>query len=104
MCPEWDFSFEKFYEAMGPRPPGTTLERADNSKGYVPGNCVWATKTQQARNRRGNKLLTFKEETLPAAALAEKYGVSLGALYARLAHGWSTVRALTTPVRKYRIK
>jgi hypothetical protein len=35
---------------MGECPPGLTLDREDNSKGYELGNCRWATSRQQARN------------------------------------------------------
>ena len=33
-------------------PHSLTLERKDNSKGYFPDNCKWATKSEQAFNRR----------------------------------------------------
>lgn len=51
MCERWKV-FENFLADMGERPPGTTLERVDNNKGYEPGNCVWATPKAQAANRR----------------------------------------------------
>ncbi len=51
--PRWD-QFENFFEDMGVKPPGLTLERKDNDKGYSKDNCEWATPTQQAHNKRNN--------------------------------------------------
>ena len=53
VCAEWRNSFEAFYRDMGPRPaPHRTIERKNNDLGYFKGNCIWATKTDQSRNRR----------------------------------------------------
>lgn len=49
--PEW-MDFKNFFSAMGARPEGRTLDRIDNDKGYGTGNCRWATRAEQARNKR----------------------------------------------------
>lgn len=56
ICEEWIESYESFLLAMGRKPTAShSLDRVDNSKGYEPSNCRWATKKEQANNRRARR-------------------------------------------------
>lgn len=51
VCSRWR-NFAKFVADMGERPPGLEIDRRNNDGHYTPGNCRWATRTEQNRNRR----------------------------------------------------
>lgn len=54
VCEKW-LKFEGFYEDMGDRPEGMTLDRIDNNLGYSKDNCKWSTLSEQQSNRRPTK-------------------------------------------------
>lgn len=57
VCNRWR-DFEMFLEdidAIGACPPGHSLDRVDNNKGYEPGNVQWASSSDQIKNRRPYK-------------------------------------------------
>lgn len=51
ICERW-LTFANFLADMGERPEGRTLDRINNSGNYEPGNCRWATASEQQLNKR----------------------------------------------------
>lgn len=97
VCDRWA-KFSAFYADMGEPPRAATLERSDNDAGYAPGNCRWATRTEQNRNRRNNVLITIGAETLPLSAWADRCGLRYATVHQRILKGWPPELAVTTPL------
>ncbi len=105
ICARWD-SFELFAADMvklGPKPsPHHSLDRKNNNGHYEPSNVRWATPSEQHRNKRNNRLLTFHDQTMCLAAWAERTKIPYSTLQMRLNVGWSIAKALSQPLKPQR--
>lgn len=97
ICERWD-SFANFIADMGPRPPETELERKNNSGGYSPENCCWATRTEQVSNTRRTIRVSLIGETKCLKSWCYELGQDYGLARNRIVKlGWSAIRALMEP-------
>lgn len=95
VCERWRESFEVFFADMGPRPSSEhSIDRIDNDGDYEPGNCQWATRKEQNRNSRHNRLVAVGSETIPLSVACELAGMEYHKVKKRLRRGWSIERAL----------
>lgn len=95
--------FERFVAHIGERPSRDfSVDRIDNSRGYEPGNVRWATRGEQARNRKSTILITIGGVTKCAGDWAREHGLDPETVYARIKYGWSPVDAATKPLVRYR--
>lgn len=97
VCNRWLSSVERFLEDMGHPPDGLSIDRIDNDGNYEPGNCRWASRKEQSRNRRTNRIIEFRGERLCLMEWAERLGISFQTLRHRFLRGWSVEDALTMP-------
>lgn len=98
VCERW-FSFELFLADMGERPSKKhSIDRFPNKNGnYEPGNCRWATQTEQMRNTRRNNLVEIHGETKTIAEWSLISGVSQALIGMRLKWKWLPKTAVFSP-------
>lgn len=103
VCSRWLESFENFFEDMGERPAGKTLDRIDGDGDYAPANCRWATKEEQANNKSNTRWLEYEGIRLPVQLWAAQLGIRARTLLQRIDRDGRTVHdALTLPVSQSR--
>lgn len=95
VCDAWS-DFEVFFSDMGEAPEGLSIDRIDNSKGYEPGNCRWATSREQQNNMRSNVRVSHGGRTMTIAEWGRETGLGKQIIRNRLAAGWSVADALST--------
>lgn len=101
VCDRW-LVFDNFLADMGVPDIGMTLERLDNNRGYGPDNCVWATRTDQARNHRRNRTITVGDRSHSMTEWAEITGIKAATIWQRLKKGWPEQDAVGVPIVRTR--
>lgn len=94
VCKRWR-RFEGFFEDMGERGVGLTIERLDINGNYEPVNCVWATDAIQRRNRRDTIYVDYGGLRRKLRDLIDELGADYSVVRGRLLIGWSLDRALS---------
>ena len=97
VCEEWkDFTSFYGWAIANGYCDSLSIDRIENSKGYCPENCRWATPQQQTDNRGCTRYVTFNGKTQTLKRWAEETGIPYKNLLWRIQKGWSAERALTT--------
>ncbi len=96
ICERWR-SFPNFLADMGPRPSRDyCIERVNNSDGYHPANCEWATMKDQSNNRRTNRLIEHDGLILTLAQWGARLGMQGQTIAKRIdIWNWPVSRALS---------
>lgn len=97
VCDRWR-DFRNFYADMSDSyAPGLQIERIDNSGNYEPSNCRWATRIEQANNKRNNVSITVDGVTKTVANWAREIGITPQAIHQRIKlFKWTPEKAVTT--------
>ena len=116
ICDRWlgEDGVKHFIEDMGPTyQPHLTLDRVDNSKGYSPDNCRWATHKEQQNNRDNNRAIIFRGKEYASVQLLLDEFINAGYISlsdersksayicSRLNNGWTIEEAITIPPESY---
>lgn len=95
VCKRWAESFGAFLEDMGERPSeGHSIDRIDNDGNYEPGNCRWATQSEQCKNTRRNRYLEHDGRRLLISEWCAELGLRHCVVLGRLRRGDSDSQAL----------
>ncbi len=107
-CPFIAESPANLLASIGPKPSVRhSVDRLVGTRGYWCGECPdcrhharaknirWATKSEQSRNMRSNRLITINGVAKCVAAWADEAGIDQDVIYSRLKQGWDGPRLLS---------
>ena len=102
VCNRWQKSFTAFLEDMGPKPsPDHSIDRFPDTWGnYEPGNCRWATDTEQANNKTNSVFVTANGQTKTLIDWSRTTGVNGRTLKRMVSRGVPPEKAILVPKRK----
>lgn len=92
VCQRWLDSFENFLADKGIKPNGLTLDRIENNGDYTPENTKWATYSEQLRNTRNSRMITYEGKTMCLTDWAKHTGLGKQTILGRIHAGWPTER------------
>jgi len=93
VCPEWE-KFENFLADMGECSDGMSIDRIENDKGYMPSNCRWATREEQASNTSKNIIIEHNGKSMTRTQWERELGLGATTLRSRFRSGMSLEKAL----------
>lgn len=100
ICDEWlnDFVEFKNWALSNGYSDSLTIDRIDNDNGYLPENCKWSTRKQQANNRSFCKKIEYQGKSQTLMQWCEELGLNYKRTHSRLYKcGWTFEKAISTP-------
>lgn len=100
VCAEWRKSFPNFLRDVGICPEGkNSIGRKDSNGNYEKSNVRWESPYEQSNNKCDNIVIEFRGKSQTLAQWTVELGLKYESIHSRIRDGWSTERALTTPIR-----
>lgn len=92
---------QRFNADMGPCPgPGYSIDRLDPHGDYSPENCRWATRSEQARNKRPKGCVEYQGYTMTLTQHARRLNIQRHTVFGRKKKGWPLDQILRTTTKR----